>query len=420
MIKRELFERISPYLKEKEIVLVAGPRQAGKTTLLQMIKKSLEEKHNKTVFFNLDIERDRQFFTSQEALISQIKLHLGNNNGYVFIDEIQRKENAGLFLKGIYDMSLPYKFIISGSGSLELKEKIHESLTGRKIVFSLRTLSLKEVINYKTGYLYEKNLPYFFKNDQILADQLLQDYLNFGGYPRVVLSEEIEKKRVTINEIFQSYLEKDIVYLLGLKKTDEFINLVKIISSQIGHLVNLTEISSTLCISIKTAKLYLWYLEKTFVLKKISPFYSNFRKEITKMPIYYYEDLGLRNFAVNQYENFNQSSQSGFLFQNFVCQLISERLVNASESLHFWRTQDKAEVDFIVKSGSSAYPIEVKFTKLNKLEMTRSFSSFINKYKPNKAYVINLGFEGKVRINKTDIFFVPYWRLITDQLFDFK
>lgn len=416
MIKRELFKTIMPYLDEKEIILIAGPRQAGKTTLLKMIKDHLEKKQKKTIFFNLDIEKDKQYFTTQEALIAQIKLYLGNNQGFIFIDEIQRKENAGLFLKGIYDMNLPYKFIVSGSGSLELKEKIHESLSGRKLIFTLNTLSLKELINYRTDYLYENDLTGFFQIDKIKSSQILQEYLSFGGYPRIVITEEIEKKRLIINEIFQSYLEKDIVYFLGLKKSDEFINLTKIISSQVGQLVNITELSQTLGLSAKTVKLYLWYLEKTFILRKVTPFFSNLRKEIIKMPIYYFFDIGLRNFAINHFDNLDKIAQSGFLFQNFVANLINPKLNNTSNSLHFWRTQDKSEVDFIVNKGSEVIPIEVKFKQLEKIEVTRSLTSFIDRYKPKKAYLVNLNFEKKIFIDNTELSFIPYWRLISDKV----
>ncbi len=416
MIKRELFNKITPYLNEKEIILIAGPRQAGKTTLLKIIKEYLEKKGKKTVFFNLDIEHDRQFFISQESLVTQIKLQLSNDQGFVFIDEIQRLVNSGLFLKGIYDMNLPYKFIVSGSGSLELKEKIHESLTGRKLIFDLHTISFREFVNYKTNYVYKNNLIKFFQLDKIKGSLLLQEYLNFGGYPRVILSDMIEKKRLIINEIFQSYLERDISYFLGLKKTDQFINLVKVISSQIGQLTNLKELSSTLGLSTKTIKLYLWYLEKTFILKKITPFYSNLRKEITKMPVYYYMDLGLRNFAVNQFDNLDKTSQTGFLFQNYVANLINDQLDISSNSFHFWRTQDKTEVDFIIKTGRDLIPIEVKFRSLVKPEVPRSLISFINKYEPERAYLINLSLEKEVVINKTKLFFIPFWRLLTEQL----
>lgn len=168
----------------------------------------MESLGKKTLFLNLDIETDKPFFNSQSALIEKIKLEIGNEAGFIFIDEIQRKENAGVFLKGIYDMNLPYKFIVSGSGSVELKEKVHESLSGRKLTFELGTLSFEEFVNYKTDYQYQDKLPDFFKIERFKAKILLDEYLNFGGYPRVVLSSLLEEKRNTIGEIYRSYVEK--------------------------------------------------------------------------------------------------------------------------------------------------------------------------------------------------------------------
>jgi predicted AAA+ superfamily ATPase len=135
LIKRRIFEDLKAHLSQKEITLITGPRQAGKTTLMMLLKEHVEAGEKSTLAFNLDIESDRRAFESQESLLRKIQLELGASGGFVFIDEIQRKENAGLFLKGLYDMNLPYKFIVSGSGSLELKEKIHESLAGRKRIF---------------------------------------------------------------------------------------------------------------------------------------------------------------------------------------------------------------------------------------------------------------------------------------------
>ena len=151
MIKRKLHKDLKEHLSKKEISLIIGPRQAGKTTLMMMLKEYLTKKNEATLFFNLDIGNDIFYFQSQDKLLKKIKLELGSKRGFVFIDEIQRKENAGLFLKGLFDMDLPYKFIVSGSGSLELKEKIHESLAGRKRVFELNTLSFEEFVNYKTN-----------------------------------------------------------------------------------------------------------------------------------------------------------------------------------------------------------------------------------------------------------------------------
>ncbi|MBW2662531.1 MAG: AAA family ATPase, partial [Deltaproteobacteria bacterium] len=131
MIERKLFSALVKHLPKKEFSIITGPRQSGKTTLMEMLQERLVQKGEKTLYLNLDIEWDRPHFESQQALINKVELELGKKKGFVFIDEIQRKENAGLFLKGLYDLKLPYKFIISGSGSLELKKQIHESLIGR-------------------------------------------------------------------------------------------------------------------------------------------------------------------------------------------------------------------------------------------------------------------------------------------------
>src|SRR4030067_3391158 len=123
----------------------------------------LQKQGDKTLFLSLDYERDQPHFADQEALLSRLRLEFGNKKGYVFIDEIQRKENAGIFLKGLYDMRTPYKFIISGSGSVELKAKVHESLAGRKRMFGLSTITLPEFINYRTTYKYQYRLAAFFR-----------------------------------------------------------------------------------------------------------------------------------------------------------------------------------------------------------------------------------------------------------------
>jgi len=162
MIKRTLLEPLTAHISQKEISFIVGPRQAGKTTIMYLLKDWLEKNGERTLFLNLDIESDKQFFDSQADLVRKIELELGKHKGYVFIDEIQRKEDAGIFLKGIYDMNLPYKYIVSGSGSVELKERIHESLTGRKRIFGLSTLSFEEFVNYRTDYRYEDKLHDFF------------------------------------------------------------------------------------------------------------------------------------------------------------------------------------------------------------------------------------------------------------------
>jgi len=218
MIERTLFADLVKHLPKKEISVIIGPRQSGKTTLMELLKDHLGKKGERTLYLNLDIEWDRPHFNSQLALLKKIELELGKKRGFVFIDEIQRKENAGLFLKGLFDLKLPYKFIVSGSGSLELKEQIHESLMGRKRLFELTTITFLEFVNHKTDYKYRNTLSSFFEIEEDKAHQLLTEYMDFGGYPQVVLATERNEKNKLIDEIYRSVLEKDIAYLLKVEK----------------------------------------------------------------------------------------------------------------------------------------------------------------------------------------------------------
>lgn len=410
MIKRKLYSALKAHLSKPEITLIVGPRQAGKTTLMLLLKRELEQAGHQTLLFNLDIETDKQFFASQTQLIRKIKLEVGESKSYIFIDEIQRKKDAGVFLKGIYDMNLPYKFVVSGSGSLELKEKIHESLAGRKQIFELSTLSFEEFINFKTQYAYEKKLADLYSIEIEKTKEFFSEYLNFGGYPKVVLGDTRSEKQNLINEIYQSYIERDIAYLLQIRKTEDFTRLVKLIASQIGNTINVAELSRTLGISQPTIRDYLWYLQKTFILHQVTPFFKNVRKEIAKSPLFYFYDLGFRNHALGTFGNLEKSYDLGFLFQNFVYFKLHESIVNTSAKIHFWRTKSGAEVDFIINTGQSQLPIEVKYQTLTKPVLTRSLHSFIEKYHPPQAFVINLSLSAKTVIKGTEITFLPFYQ----------
>lgn len=413
MIKRQILDQLKSHLQQKEITLIVGPRQAGKTTVMSVLKDDLDRAGEKTLFLSLDIERDRQFFASQEKLIAKIRLEIGNEQGYVFLDEIQRKEDAGIFLKGLYDMNLPYKFIVSGSGSLELKEKIHESLAGRKRIFELFTLSFAEFVNFKTDYRYEQRLQEFFEVDPQKTRDLFGEYLHFGGYPKVVLASTLLEKQAAIAEIYQAYLERDISQILGVQKEEAFTHLVRILASQAGSLVNISELSGTLGISTKTVKHYLWYLEKTFVARKLTPYYKNMRKELTKSPIYYFSDLGLRNYAAGEFGRLVEESPSiGFLFENFVFNTLEGQFSRGPVHIHFWRTKEGAEVDFILDKASEVVPVEVKYKSLKKAELERSFKNFLTKYNPKQGCLVNLNLEQEIVVAKTKVSFIPFYKLV--------
>lgn len=419
MIKRTLYPAIKEHLEKKEITFIVGPRQAGKTTIMKTLQAELEQKKQPTLFFNLDIEQDAQFFDAQNRLIQKIQLEVGTKTGYIFIDEIQRKKNAGIFLKGIYDMNLPYKFIISGSGSVELKEQLHESLAGRKRLFELLPLNFEEYIHYKTGYRYEHSLKKWMAIEPQRVQLLFEEYINYGGYPQVVLAQTQEEKLAFIDEIYRSSVEKDLLFLLQIQREAVVQQLMQILASQIGNLVTVSELVNTLGASTQTIQRYLWLLEKMYIIRKITPFYTNKRKEITKRPLYYFWDLGLRNYINNSFGTVTQSRDVGFVFENFIFLLLQKQLEERMARICFWRTKDRAEVDFVIQKNNELLPIEVKYQSFRKPTVSRSFHQFLSQYTPAHGIIITKDFTETITIQQTTVAFMPYYELLEKSIWSY-
>ncbi|MBN2096855.1 MAG: ATP-binding protein [Candidatus Omnitrophica bacterium] len=413
LIEREIFGQITAHLKEQEVTVITGARQTGKTTLLFQLKDWLfaqkKVKQSQLKFFNLDLISDLTGIRNQDDFIKFLKEELGREEFlYVFIDEIQRLENSGKFLKGIYDVRLPVKFVVSGSSSLEIKSKISESLAGRKRLFHLWPFSFSEYLS-----CYEPSLRGLLKKDGIstLNRRKIMDYffdfVVFGGYPRVVLSKDKKEKIAVLNEIYSSYVEKDIVGFMKVKNPFAFSKLVALLGDQIGNLVNLHELTATLGLNFRTIENYLFALESTFVVNLARPYFTNARKELTKMPKVYFVDTGMRNLSVKYFANFSDSRDRGKLLENFV----SSSIVKLWDGVvNYWRTKDRNEVDFILRNYyGEIVPVEVKAIELGKPEINSGLKAFIEKYKPKKAFIVNLALEEKIKIRDTEIYFIlPY------------
>ncbi len=411
-IKRTLIAELRDHLRKPEITLLIGPRQAGKTTLLKDLAADLRAEGNSTLFYNLDIVRDWEHFTGQEQFINQLQAKTGNQRHYVFIDEIQRLENAGHFLKGIFDRDLPHKLIVSGSGSLELKEKVTESLVGRKRNFYLYTVSPGEHAAYRTDYQYGERLPQVLATDNRLRQGILADYLRFGGYPAVVTETSEQDKVRTLEEIYQGYIERDIMALLQLEKTTAFVTLLRLLANRSGHPTNYSELAKLTNLNTATLKNYLWYAEKTFIVQSLTPYFTNKEKEIVKAPVYYFLDLGLRNFLRGIYDD---PADRGLRFQTLVFRLLGHRFRHSVARLHFWRTKAKAEVDFVVNRGYDLLPVEVKSAPLKQPTVSRSYRSFLHQYRPAEGWIVNAALRTEVRIEATTVRFLPWYDLLGEE-----
>lgn len=413
LVLRSLFPHIQAHLADKEITVLIGPRQVGKTTLITSLKDDLIARgvlSSDVYYFNLDVVTDKVLFQNQSDLIQFIKNRIsGRNKLYLFVDEVQRIENAGLFFKGVYDLHLPVKLVLTGSSSLEIRSKTSESLTGRKRLFTLYPLNFFEYLSSHDDEL----VPFIGKKDAYASAKILTHFETFnifGGYPKVALETIREKKILLLEEIFSSYVEKDVVGFLRVRDTFAFSQLVRIIASEIGNLFNTERVARELGVKSQTIRHYLDILGETFILQRVNPFFYSPATEIRKMPKLYFFDAGIRNFAKDNrdfsVDSLKQRADRGGLLENFV---LSELIKLGINDIRFWRTKDDAEVDFVIQKKGATIPIEVKSDRGERPHVSRSFRSFIHTYKPKIGIVIAMGHRKRVKIKDTDVYFLfPY------------
>ncbi|MDP2091201.1 MAG: ATP-binding protein [Candidatus Gracilibacteria bacterium] len=408
IIKRNIFDKIIEVLDSKKIIILRGPRQVGKTTLMKDIQSFLGDK--KTVFFNMDDLDIKSKISTPKDLLKYIKFEFGYNENEeitIFLDEFQNIENAGIFLKNIYDSYSNISIICSGSSSLEIT-KNSEFLTGRKIIFDITGFTFLEYL--KANNFKNNDLKFSLDNfDEIISfygfykkelEKYLEEYLTIGGYPEIVLTSGNLRQQIA-KDIIETYIKKDITSFLRVENITAFNNLIKIFSSQIGNLVNKSEINTTLGISINTLGKYIEILEGTFILNLVNPYFSNIRKELSKMPKIYFNDLGLRNYVLYGNLNILQSQDIGELVENFIYNELKEK---SNIGINFYRTISKSEIDFIFqKSYDELIPIEVKYR--NKVSIPESIKIFNDNY--NDKVKENIIFTKDILDKKDNIYLIP-------------
>ena len=408
-IERDLFKEVFRHLKEREMTVITGARQVGKSTLIRQLRdhlvKSGEAKENEIKTFDLDLITDLELFSSQKEFIRYLRIEAeGKKKLYIFVDEVQRLESPGVFFKGIYDLGLSIKLVLTGSSSLEIKARIQEPLTGRKRLFTLYPFSFREFLGRESSLvslLNGKEMDVFHRG-QIL-DRFF-NYLVYGGYPRVATEQNENNKHHILKEIFSSYVEKDIVGFLKIRQALQFSRLVSLLAGQLGQLVNVKELSNSLDMKQSTVLGYLRVLEQTFVCSLVRPFFKNARKELTKMPRIYFWDSGLRNLGLEAFRPFGQREDRGMLVENFV---FAELAREAPGWIRYWRTKDKSEVDLVIAHpGGTVIPIEVKAQALKNPDVPRGLAAFIKRYHPPRAWVVNMGISQKIKLGETAVHFI--------------
>ena len=391
-IERAVTRELVNWLDEPEILILSGARQVGKTSILYQLidwlMRSGRARPDCIYYFNLDLAGISEFLEDQGSFLRFLEAEKARNI-YVFIDEVQRLPDPGIFIKAFQDLPLPLKFILTGSSSLDIRTRTHEPLTGRKQIFHIEALSFSEYVKTVPALSSLPALdPQNYSTYIRALNNALSDYGLYGGYPAPVLTNDPQKKALRLNEIFSSYLEKDIAGFLKVENIPAFRKLATLLSVQQGGLVNIQELSSTLGVHRQTVTNYIYYLEETFVIKRLTPFFSNRRTELSKMSKIYFADAGLRNLAMGSFSDLSARTDTGQIIEGIVTShIFRNRLL--SQRINYWRTKSGAEVDFIISGIKPFQSIEVKSGILKQVTISRGYRSFLSKYTPENAILLN-------------------------------
>ena len=380
-IRRKIETHLLQDLDRDETMVLVGPRQSGKTTMLKHLKKILENREDITFFINLEKKQFLNLLNENPENLFKLTGNLPERKVFVIIDEIQYLDDPSNFLKYIYDeYAGRIKLIVSGSSAFYIDQKFKDSLSGRKRLFKLMVLDFREFLEFKGhGEMMDlfAEIPLLKKREipKLQADKLNQlflEFMRFGAFPGVALEKNDEEKKYLLDELLTSYLAKD-VEAMGIRKKDKFYDLLRILAMQVGNLLNQTELANTLRISVTAVENYLYILEKSFQVKRITPFFLNLRKELTHMPKLYFLDTGIRNILLDNFEFPEFRMDKGIYWENLVFKLLHDR--GDLKSINFWRTQDQNEVDFII---DKKFALEVKFNG-DKFSLS-SYKQFIKSY----------------------------------------
>ena len=341
MIER-FYDNLEKFLKPNKVLMIYGPRQVGKTTL---IKEYLKRTTLKYKFDSGDNLRIQELLSSLDF---QKILSYAEGYELLVIDEAQNIPNIGKALKILVDETKGIKIIITGSSSFNISQNTGEPLTGRK-----KTLTLYPISQFELRK----------KHNKYDLQEKLEEFLIYGSYPEVVTAKNIKTKIEILNELADSYLLKDILSFFSLKKPHVILNLLKLLAFQIGSQVSLNELALNLKVDIKTVINYLDILEKAFVIKKVTAFSRNLRNEITKSCKYYFLDIGIRNAVINQFNKIDLRNDIGQLWENF---LFIERTKKLSykglhTDIYFWRTYAGNEIDFVEEKDGKINAFEAKW-----------------------------------------------------------
>ncbi len=396
--KRTIIDEINRFLQTDDIVVIHGARQVGKTSILMFLQNQLRSDGEQTFYIDLE---DSRFVSLMDKGVDEFVTYLAeqgfnlpalrasNRKLFVMIDEVQYLANPSSFLKLLADHHRYLKVIVSGSSSFEIKGKFKDSLVGRTVNFEIYPLSFQEFLTFKEVAF--TSAGRFTEKKTLELQRLYLEFALYGGYPKIVLTQGIDIKEKYLQQIIDTYVRKDIRDLAEIKDVNKFNHLLEILASQSANLLNITELCNTAGLARATIERYLLILEQTYILRRVRPFSRNIRAELFKTPKVFFYDTGLMQML---WLKRLQKELLGSVFETSVFTELIKR--HGPDQVFYWRTQDKKEIDFVVKFPDASLPVEAK------LQFPRSIPgvlhTFVAAYQtdasPSPAYRV-VGLDGQ-------------------------
>ncbi len=355
MIARHLEPKIVSALFKGKTIVLYGPRQVGKTTL---VRKVLDQSGKRTKFFDAESAAVRQTLRADdfESVRKSVE-------GYdlVAIDEAQKIENVGSLLKLLHDHLPNLQVIATGSSSFDLSQKTRESMAGRVREFFMSPLLVSELLA-DMGYA-----------ELVQKRDLL---IRYGSYPMAFETgtsrEELEDGLLTFAD---AILSKDVLELENVRKSPVFTKLLTLLALQVGSEVSYSELARTLGINVATVQKYVYLLEESFIVFTLRAFSRNLRNELKKSQKIYFYDVGIRNALIRNFNPPDLRTDTGALWENFI---IAERVKHNRSAKrlaegYFWRTLDRKEIDYVEAWGDHVDAFEIKWGANRKAGLPEAF-----------------------------------------------
>jgi len=383
-MKRHLDFKISQHFREyKQVLILLGSRQVGKTTLVKKIFPDGD-------YFLVDNEPIKKIFEAYD--IETYKTLINKNSKEIIVDEIHLLSNPGRAVKIIYDQLENIRIIITGSSSFHIKNKTGESLAGRKIDYNIYPLTFSEYLTQKG---IEKDLNFniiekiindkeYNPKDQLYKfdiKSILNSVLIYGQYPHLIKNSNDEKYLLNFVDslIFKDILELSLIEDKKLAK-----DLLKLLAFQIGNLINYSELAVSLKADQRTIKRYIEIFEQSFIIYRLYPYSKSKRDEIIKSAKIFFYDNGVRNALIGDFSDLNSRIDKGALFENFIVgELIKQHSYSEKNfKFYYWRTKQGSEIDVVLEKGKELIGVEIKYKR-------KAFNkAFKNRYPQAKVRLV--------------------------------